>query len=114
MKKIISLIVIISLLLIAFFIYFFVSNNGYYKTEEYYVLINDKPQIGYEKTDTGGKIKTYNYKVIGYNKGKSKHLDVQLREKLSINTSYLIKWEDRRDIVIDIKQIPIQKFNDNK
>ncbi|MEB8091940.1 YxeA family protein [Mammaliicoccus lentus] len=114
MRKIIGIIVIVPIILVALFMYFFVSDNGYYKTEDYYVLINSNPKIGYEQDDTGNKIKTYTYKVTGYNDGDSRQLDLQLRNKLSKKSSYLIKWEDRRGIVSDIKQISLQKFKENK
>lgn len=114
MRKIIGIIVIVPILLVALFMYFVVSDNGYYKTEDYYVLINSNPKIGYEQDDIGNKIKTYTYKVTGYKDGDSRQLDLQLRNKLSKKSSYLIKWEDRRGIVSDIKQISLQKFKENK
>lgn len=101
-------------MLISFFIYYFISDNGYYKTKNYYVYINSEPQIAYEKEEIGNKTKTYTYKVNDYNNGDSKELDLQFRNKLSENTSYLVKWEDRRGLVSDIKKISLQKFKENK
>lgn len=44
----------------------------------------------------------------GYNNGDSKELDLQFRNKLSENTSYLVKWEDQRGLVSDIKKYPFK------
>lgn len=83
MRKIIGIITIMLIPIVILYIYFFVSENRYYKTVDYYIVIHSSPEVGYEQDDRGNKIKTYNYKITGYNKGNSRKLDLQLRNQLN-------------------------------
>ncbi|KKB74934.1 MULTISPECIES: YxeA family protein [Bacillus] len=74
--------------------------STYYSTEDYYVKITADPEIAKEKADDGYTDITYTYYTTGYDKtGKAKKLKLSSGDQMKKGQYYLIRWENRREIV---------------